>query len=118
MCLQTQSLVQRRHTSGNKRWDEDRSNEKQHKCDNIKSARGEQFENIISERPEQIRFIAPWLSLHPQLFADVLSLASWCRRTGRDAGLETLYTADRIILFLQLVLRCQCDSHMNMLHHT
>ena len=29
------------------------------------------------------------------------------------AELETLYPADRIILFLQLVLKCQCDSRMN-----
>lgn len=34
------------------------------------------------------------------------------------AELETLLPADRIILFLQLVLKCQCDSRMNMLLHT
>lgn len=43
----------------------------------------------------------------------------WSRGTGSRAGLGTLYTADRIILFLQLVLNCQCDFHvcMNMLQH-
>lgn len=64
-------------------------------------------------------FITPSLSLHPPLFDNELFLAQWSRRTGSIAGLKTLCTADRIILFLQLVLRRQCDSHvcMNMLQH-
>lgn len=65
--------------------------------------------NCISERPEQICFITRWFALLP-LFAEELSQASCSRGTGSIVGLETLYTADRIILFLQLVLRCQCDS--------
>lgn len=49
-----------------------------------------------------------------------LFLASWSRRTGSVAGLETLYNTDRIILFFQLVLRCQCYSRVcvNMLQDT
>lgn len=118
MCLQTQSLAQRRGNNKNGM----RTDQVKNNWSDIKSARWEQCGNIISERPEQIRFVILWLSLHPPLSADALSLVL-CSVTVQKGlaellGKKTLYTADRIILFLQLVLRSQCDSRMNMLHHT
>lgn len=83
------------------------------------SEKGFSLNNCISERPEWMCFISRWLTLLA-LFAEELSLASSSRGTCSIAGLETLYTADRIISFLQLVLKCQCVFHvwMNMLQHT
>lgn len=137
MCLQTQSLVTSSNDmSSNKRREENnrwnRANKgMQHSpalsyqmISHSFSQHQDQNRIVTSVRKTvslkgQNRFTSSHLGkLHPPLFADELSFATRSRRTGRVAGLETLYSADRIILFLQLVLRCQCDFHMNMLQHT
>ena len=76
-----------------------------------------QLKNCIFKKPGPDLLHHPVVnSVLPFSFRQALS----SRRTGSVAGLETLYTADRIILFFQLVLRCQCDTHvcMKVFQHT